>query len=196
MKINIRSIFARLHYNSVVILTLTFMSLLVLGLQQIPGGNFTRLFFSTYRSSPYDLLFYVRLFGHILGHAGWDHYISNFLIILMIGPILEEKYGSKNLVIMILVTALVTALINILFFANIAILGASGIVFMFILLSSFVNVKEGKIPITFILVIIIYLGGEIINGILVRDNISQLGHLVGGICGSAFGFVLSRKRKV
>jgi len=44
--------------------------------------------------------------------------------------------------------------------------GASGVVFMFILLSSFVNFKKGRIPITFILVVIIYLGGEVMNGIL------------------------------
>jgi len=26
------------------------------------------------------------------------------------------------------------------------------------------------------------------NGIMVKDNISQFAHIIGGICGSAFGF--------
>lgn len=195
MKKVIQNIFSHLHYNSVVILTMTFLSLFALLLQQIPGGNFTRLLFSVYRSSPYDIFFYFRLFGHVLGHGGWDHYIGNFLMILMVGPMLEEKYGSKNLVIMILITALVTGLLNIFLFRGVAIMGASGIVFMFILLSSFVNVKEGKIPMTFILVIVIYLGGEIIDGIFVKDNASQFGHIIGGICGSMFGFLMNLKYK-
>jgi uncharacterized membrane protein YdcZ (DUF606 family) len=66
---------------------------------------------------------------------------------------------------------------------------------MLILLSSFVNFKKGKIPLTFILVVAIYLGGEVMRGILVKDNISQLTHLVGGICGSVFGFRLAGRHQ-
>ena len=41
-----------------------------------------------------DPLFFVRLFGHVLGHAGWDHFIGNMLLFLVIAPPLEERYGG------------------------------------------------------------------------------------------------------
>ncbi|HOQ36106.1 MAG TPA: rhomboid family intramembrane serine protease [Acetivibrio sp.] len=185
---SLQNIFRNIHYNSPVVLTMTFLSLGALILQIITKGQSTVLLFSVYRSSPLSILFYFRLFGHVLGHANWEHYINNFLLILLLGPMLEEKYGSRNMAFMISITALVTGLLNILLFDNVRLLGASGVVFMMILLCSFVNFKKGKIPLTFILVVIIYLGGEVMNGILVRDNISQLTHLIGGICGSIFGF--------
>ena len=102
---------------------------------------------------------------------------------------LEEKYGSKNLLIMMTITAFVTGIINTLFFST-GLLGASGIVFMMIILSSVTSVKEDKIPLTLIVVIILYLGGQIADGLFVRDNISQLTHIVGGICGGVFGLTM------
>jgi rhomboid protease GluP len=104
----------------------------------------------------------------------------------LVGPIVEEKYGSKSLLIMILITALITGILNILFF-NAGLLGASGIVFMLILLSSFTNVRSGEIPVTFILVAILFLGREVFES-LQNDNISQFAHIIGGICGSVFGY--------
>jgi membrane associated rhomboid family serine protease len=126
------------------------------------------------------------LFSHVLGHANWSHLMGNLTFILLVGPIVEEKYGSKRMVIMIVLTALITGILNILFF-NSGLLGASGVVFMLILLSSFTNVKSGEIPITFILVALLFLGKEILDSIQ-NDNISQFAHIIGGICGSFFGF--------
>ena len=55
--------------------------------------------------------------------------------------------------------------------------------------------KKGGIPITLILVVVFYLGGELVDGLKNTDNISQLTHIVGGVCGMVFGFTLrSRKR--
>ena len=179
----------KIQYNSPVILTYTIISFIALGLGYITEHQITRLFFSIYRSPMTDPLFYIRLLGHAIGHADWKHYASNFMMLLIIGPILEEKYGSKRLLSMMLITALVTGILNLLLFKT-ALLGASGIVFMLILLSSFVNTEKGKIPLTFILVIIIYIGGEIFNAVLVQDNISRLTHIVGGICGGIFGYRL------
>jgi membrane associated rhomboid family serine protease len=153
----------------------------------------TKLLFSVYRGSLTDIFFYFRLFGHVLGHADWNHFLSNFLIILIIGPMLEEKYGSKNLLIMIATTAFITGLLNILLF-NSALLGASGIVFMFILLGSFANIQKGTIPITLILVVVVYLGMEFADALLKKDNVSQLTHIAGGIFGCIFGFMLQNRR--
>ncbi|MEL6132320.1 MAG: rhomboid family intramembrane serine protease [Bacteroidota bacterium] len=135
-----------------------------------------------------DPVWYFRLFSHVLGHGNWEHFFGNFALILLVGPILEEKYGSRDVLLMIVLTALTTGLLHVLFFANAGLLGASGIAFMMILLASFTNAKGG-IPLTFILVVILYLGREIM-AIFAEDNISQFAHIIGGVLGGAFGFLL------
>ena len=182
----------RITYNSPVILTFALLSFGALLLEYITGGYVTGLLFSVYRSAPTSPFFYLRLLGHIFGHSSFEHYFSNFVVILLIGPMLEEKYGSGKLAIMILFTAVITGLIHILLFSS-AVLGASGVAFMLILLSSFVNFKKGEIPLTLILIIVFYLGKEIIGGLFVSDQISQFSHIIGGCLGGVFGFVLDKK---
>ncbi len=184
--------FKKISYNSPVILTFVFISFFALVLNYITGGVTNRLFFSVYRSSMLSPLFYVRLFGHVLGHASWDHFTGNILLILVIGPMIEEKYGSKRLLIMILFTAFITGVFNVVFF-NTGLLGASGIVFMLILLSSITKMTEQKIPLTLILVGIAYIGSEIVQGAISSDNISHITHIIGGFCGGIFGFISNKK---
>src|SRR5215475_11438506 len=116
---------------------------------------------------------YVGLVGHILGHANWQHLIGNFMLILLLGPILEERHGSLPLLGMIVITALVTGLINLALSSH-GLLGASGIVFMMILLASTANIRQGEIPLTFIAVAVVYLGGEIVRALGKDDQISQM----------------------
>ena len=141
----------KLQYNSPVILTFFLLSLGVLVLDWITGGWTTLHAFCVYRSSMADPLFYVRLFGHVLGHAGFDHFLGNMLLLLVIGPPLEEKYGSRTLLIGILLTAGVSGVLQCVFFPGSALLGASGIVFMLIMLASLAGMKDGRIPLTLIL---------------------------------------------
>ena len=185
----------KLQYNSPVILTFFLLSLGVLVLDWITGGWTTLHAFCVYRSSMADPLFYVRLFGHVLGHADYEHYMSNMLLILLVGPGLEEKYGSGTMVWTIALTALITGLVHFVFFPNTVLLGASGVVFMMIVLSSFTAMRRGEIPVTLILVVIFYLGGEIMDGLFKQDSISQITHIVGGLCGLVFGFTIRRGRR-
>ena len=90
---------------------------------------------------------------------------------------------------MILLTALITGIINSLTSKN-SLLGSSGIVFMMIILSSLVNISTEKIPVTLILICLFYIINEILNGLFKKDNISHLGHLIGAICGFIFGFYI------
>ncbi|MBR2529875.1 MAG: rhomboid family intramembrane serine protease, partial [Lachnospiraceae bacterium] len=101
---------------------------------------------------------------------------------------LEEKYGSRTLAGVVAVTAFSTSLVNYVLFPNVALCGASGVVFAFILLSSFTSFKQGEIPLTFILVSVIFIGQQIFEGIFVRDNVSNLSHIVGGIVGGFLGY--------
>ena len=188
------SVIKRIQYNSPVILTYALVSLIVCGINYLTIGVSNHLFFSIYRSSPADPLTYVRLFAHILGHADINHYFSNFLLVLLVGPMLEEKYGSVPMLIMMLITAVVTGAIFLLVSSNTALLGASGIVFMLILLSSFVNFKRGRVPLTLVLVIIAYIGNEAYQGFTASDNISHLTHIIGGLCGAVAGYFINSAR--
>lgn len=187
------SLFKKIQYNAPVVLTFTFLSLAALLLDFATQGKSTQLLFCVYRSSPKDPLTYVRLFGHVLGHASVSHYMSNMMLFLLLGPMIEEKYGSLRMLAMILITALVTGLVNIVCFPNVALLGASGVVFMLIILSSMVRMVDGKLPLTMVLVVVLYLGQEVYNGIAAQDSISQLSHILGGVCGGAFGWLLNRR---
>lgn len=182
----------KISYNSPVILTYTLVAFAALLLNYATGGGSNMLLFTVYRTSLADPLFYVRLFTHVIGHAGMSHFVGNFMIILLVGPMLEEKYGSRRLLLMIAFTALITGLINVVFFDT-GLLGASGVAFMLILLSSFANHSSGQIPLTLIFVALFYIGGEIIDGILVSDNISQMAHIIGGACGCMFGWLIGKK---
>ena len=183
----------KIDYNAPVVLTYTIVCCIVLLVNQLLGGALTYFVSVGPSMNIFNILDYPRLVTHVIGHANWEHLIGNFTFILLLGPILEEKYSSASLLKMILFTALVTGLLNILLFGN-GLLGASGIVFMMILLSSIVNVKAGHIPLTFILVVILFLGKEITNS-LRPDNISQFAHILGGICGGVFGFYKGKSKK-
>ena len=185
----------KLQYNSPVILSFFIISFLSLILSYITSNASTKLLFSVYHSSLTDPFTYFRFVGHILGHANFEHFISNMLLILVIGPTLEEKYGSINLLIGIILTALVSGILQFIFFPNTALLGASGIVFMFIMLSSLSGMKDGQIPLTLILVAALYLGQEIYSMIFIRDNVANLMHIIGGLCGTTFGFLLTKYSK-
>lgn len=62
-------------------------------------------------------------------------------------------------------------------------------------MASFTNFRTGEIPITFILVAIIYLGQQVYDGVVIKDNISNMAHIVGGIVGGISGFTLNKKSK-
>lgn len=185
----------KIQCNAPVVLCFAGLSLVALILNYVTKGASNKALFSVYRAPLTNPLTYVRLVTHVLGHSGYQHYINNMLMILVIGPAMEDKYGSRKLLGAIVVTAAISGLVQMIFFPHTAILGASGIVFMLIVMSSLSGMQEGTIPLTLILVLVFYIGGEVIDGLFQRDNISQLSHIIGGLCGAIVGYFLeSRKR--
>ncbi|MBT3175904.1 MAG: rhomboid family intramembrane serine protease [Desulfobacula sp.] len=180
----------KIKYNAPVILTYAILALCVL---IFFSNGFLAQFFSSPAhisfSNPY---FYLRLFSYIAGHGSWTHLIGNLMIILLVGPLLEEKYGSGKLLEMILITAISTALLNAFLFTN-SLIGGSGIAFMLILLSSFSNIKSREIPLTFIIIAFLFIGSEVVSTLKV-DRISQFSHLAGGFIGAGYGFFRSGGR--
>jgi len=175
--------------NSPVILGMSFLCFAFLLINLFTQGTVTYLM-GVYYTSWTDPVMYLRLFTHILCHQDLPHFTGNFLLILAVGPLVEEKYGSGPVALMMLVTALITGLINVIFFRNILLVGASGIVFMLILLASFTNIQEGKLPLTVLLVGLLYIGNEVVNGLISQDDISQVTHIAGGLCGAGFGLLI------
>jgi membrane associated rhomboid family serine protease len=171
----------RVSYNAPVVLTLGILAVVV---NVLPQSVIVQWFAT--RPQLQTISDYVCLFSHVLGHASWEHLLGNFTLILLVGPMLEERYGSLRLLGMILVTALITGLLHVLLFSA-PLLGASDIAFMMILLASIVN-RRGVIPLTFIAVAVIYLGGEIVR-VFQPDNVSQFSHVLGGLLGACFGFL-------
>lgn len=184
----------KISFNSPVVLGFALIACGVLLLDEVLLHNLIeRYFVCPGHFNWSDPLDYFRMFSHVIGHGSWQHLVSNFALILLIGPILEEKYGGRNLLLMMLLTALVTGILNVMLWDT-GLLGASGIVFMMILLGSLVNFRSGTIPLTFVLVVVLYLGQEIYNALDVKDQVSQFAHILGGLCGMLFGFALSGKK--
>ncbi|MCR5295806.1 MAG: rhomboid family intramembrane serine protease [Clostridiales bacterium] len=182
----------KLTFNSPLVLCFAILCTLVTLIGALTDKRSTYLLFSTGGTNFADPLTYLRLFTHVLGHADAAHLVGNMAYILLLGPALEERYGAKNLLIIILATALITGLVHNLIFPNTYLLGASGVVFAFILLTSFTEFREGEIPLTVILVAAIYLGQQIWEGVTQKDNVSNLTHIIGGLVGGGAGYLLNR----
>ena len=153
----------KITFNAPVTLGFVFLACLVLLLGTVTGGASTQLLFMTYRSSLLSPLTYLRLFTHVLGHSGWDHYVGNMAYILLLGPMLEEKYGSDKILKVIVVTALITGIINFVLFPASA--------------------------------LCVFIGQQVAEGLFVRDNISNLSHIVGGLVGAGAGYALNMHKK-
>ena len=192
---NLKNKKLQLSFNSPVILGFIFASFFVVILDAITKGGSTVAFFSVYRSSPLNTLAYIRILGHGRGHEGLKNFFGKNIMILFVGRLLEEKYGSANILFIILATALITGIVHITFFPYVRLLGASGVVFAFILLSSITSFGEGKIPLTFILVALLYIGEQIYDGLFINDNISNLTHIIGGIVGSSLGYIMNKDKR-
>ena len=182
-------------YNAPVILTYTLVALVILIVGLVTNNTFTYSLFAVYKDSWTQPLTYFRLFSHILGHGSVQHYVNNFMYILLIGPSVEERYGSKRLLIMILLTALVIGLVHIFLSPNTALLGASGIVFMLIVMGSATNFNHGQIPLTMIMIALIYIGNEVYKGLTTQDTVSQLAHIIGGVMGVIFVLTMPKYRR-
>ena len=178
--------------NSPVVLWFVIVCVAVQVVSTLTGGASTDALFTFHTSSLSSPLEFFRLVTFAFGHISWDHLIGNMSYILLLGPLLEEKYGSPRLVAVILTSALTCSIASIVIFHTGGV-GASGVVFTFLILSSVTRVREGEIPLTFILVGTFYLCQQLYGAIFVRAFVSYHGHIIGGLTGAALGFLLPEK---
>lgn len=181
----------KVKYNSPVILSFAIICLVVIFIGYLTDGVVTNALFVSRRGGIFNPLTYVRHITYVFGHANFEHFFGNITFILLLGPLIEEKYGSKKLILMMIITAFTTGIFNSVV-GNYGLVGASGIVFMLIILSSVSNTKSGEIPLTLVVIFIMYIGKEVYNGLALDDSVSQMAHIIGGIAGAVFGFVFLR----
>lgn len=175
----------RITFNAPFTLMLTFVALVVLILQEFLQIR-TSLTVLDGRFSFTDWTDYVSLLGYGVGHGNWTHYLGNFSIILLVGPILEKKLGTKTLVVYTAITTIVTAIFHVLFWEH-GLMGASGIAFMMIVLVSLVDRKGSEIPLTFVLIFVLFVGKEFLQAFK-PDQVSQFAHIAGGAMGVVLGY--------
>lgn len=181
----------KLKYNAPVTFSFALISLFILVIDQYLFPGLIGGFFSAPGAdfNPSQATHYTGLLFHVFGHQNWTHLWNNFLFIFLLGPILEEKYAPKPLLFMMASTALVSGIFNILL-RQPTLVGASSIVFMMIMLVSFARTKPGEIPLSFILIFVLYLLSELTAGVSGENpGVSNTAHIVGGICGVIFGFM-------
>jgi membrane associated rhomboid family serine protease len=180
----------KIRYNSPVVLTFSLLAILLLLLNASIWPRVTYHYFAIGGSMNWgSVADWFRLFSHPLGHAGWAQLTGNLTFILLLGPMLEARYGSRTMLTIILISAFAAGLANVLLFDS-GLMGASGIAFMLIVLASMADVRARTLPLTLVLVAVIFLGREVL--IAFRDDISQTAHLIGGAIGAGAGLLLRR----
>ncbi|MGN0645093.1 hypothetical protein [Gemmiger sp.] len=55
--------------------------------------------------------------------------------------------------------------------------------------------KSGQIPLTLALAAALYLGDQVYSILFARDNAANFMHIVGGVCGTVFGFSAAKSRR-
>ena len=155
-----------------------------------------RVYVQKWRLPDYRLLrlvlFSVRIFLCNVGHSGWSHFSGNATQLLLLGPACEGAFGSRSILLMAASMSVASVVTQWTFGGrSICSQGASGVVFMFYLLSAQINREAGKVPVTLLLQMAVYLPKELepILNPVAGDTVSHLGHCVGAVIGAAFGFV-------
>lgn len=147
-------------------------------------------------------LSYVRLLFYIFGadfaglSTGFSSgaaslFFTSVIVILLLGPGMEERYGSVIIGIMIFVSALFSGVLNACF-CETTLVGAAPLVFMMLFLNAFISFSKKKIelPSTGVMVTMIILMQ--LNG---AGAVKIIICIAGGLCGSLFAFLTSPKMK-
>ena len=145
---------------------------------------------------PFDFssfLSYPRLILYVFGSAKIELLLINLIFILLLGPSMEERYGRVVIGIMMAFSSLFSGVLTACF-AKVSLVGSAPIVFMMIFLNAFMAFSKKKFPMSFIMVLGMFVAVELIkNG--TSSIISLLINIAGGLCGSLIAFLTSPKAR-
>lgn len=122
---------------------------------------------------------------HIFGHSGWDHFLGNVIYIAMLGPSVEDKFGTIPLAIITILSALIIGTISVI--SNTPCYGLSSVAYMWVILNTFQSDESEGLPITSIILLFVFVLPEAIAIFTKTDNIAHQNHVLGAICGLGFG---------
>ena len=199
----------RLVFNSPAAIIFSLISILVFALDffiakgkllsflfTCPGNKNCIISFSV--SNPLD---YIRLFTRVFASESFSALLVNILFILILSPLMEERFGSVIVTLMMTFSALISGVIN-LVFSSLPAEGAGPLVFLLIALSALSSLTKKDIPLSWILVFVLYIVLRISRNMgLVKDygfiqaNMRTIADLAGGITGSIFALLVSPKSK-
>jgi len=179
----------KLDFNAPLTLSMTLLAAATLAVTSAMGGLPRWLVASA--PNPADAQYALGLVLYPLAHANVAHLCGNLALLLLLGPVVEERYGSLPLLLWFAITSVVIGLAHTLFFSG-GLVGASGLVFFCVMLSSAGALKAGRVPVTLLLVALVYLGQEI-SSALEPDDVSQMAHVLGGVCGVVAGLFMKRR---
>lgn len=188
-------------YDAPVTLTFAFISIaFYLVNQLICKGALDKLFLASPTGSSgalafnrADFLSYIRLVFYVFGSRDFSQLMANVIFILLLGPEIEERYGSVIIGIMLAVTTVFSGVLNACFCLE-SLKGSSAIVLMMIFLNSFITFSKKKIPLSVVAVFAFFILREFFD----KNPNGAVGiiiNLAGGLCGSLFAFLASPKAK-
>lgn len=138
-------------------------------------------------------LSWVRLLFYIFGGTDKALLFTNLLFVILIGPTMEERYGSIIIGLMFFVSAMFTGVLNVCA-CKFGISGCSSVVFMLLILNALMFFTKKTVSATSITMILLFVCREFFiqnpNGIA-----GTLITLAGGLCGSLFAFIASPKAR-
>ena len=85
----------KLKFNSPVILGFSLICVAVFVLDKVMVGTLMP-YFTLGNVNTSSALSLLTLFTHVIGHASIEHLMGNLTFILLLGPIVEEKYGDSR----------------------------------------------------------------------------------------------------
>ena len=136
---------------------------------------------------PWDVY---RLLTWPLVHRNFSHAWGNLTTLLLIGPPLEERLGSRRLACVLAVTAAVTGGLHAALFTN-GLIGASGLVMCLLLISASQAARFSpsagvyELPLSFVILAVTYVSREL-AALGQDDGISRVAHLGGVALGLLF----------
>lgn len=194
-------------FDSPVVLVFSFVSAAIFAADLIFKLNISEKVFECHgaKSVPaFDFksaMDYARLVIYPFCSVNATSFFFNIAFVLLLGPVLEERYGSLMLALMIFITSLVGGVITACV-STFGISGCGGIVFMMIILSVLSVFIKKQLPVSWIFIFILYLAFSLAVGkknssfvSFMNENIPVFIQLASGICGSLFGFFVCPKKR-
>lgn len=204
----------KVRYDSPVTLTVTILTVLLFIIDSaLLKGKMSEAVFTSYGTlsdkafASSNALSYIRILLHVFGTTSWSALLINSAFFLLIGTVLEDRYGSVIFALMIFISALVSGVIGI--FSPLDMCGATPVIFMMIFLSAVTMISKRNLQISWVLIMVLYTAYSMAtafekNGALIegngfirffQSNISTFICMAAGVASSLFGFLSSPKKR-